>query len=45
MNALVYYISCGIYFYNRWFNGSSETTDLSFQATVLIGIIVILNRR
>jgi hypothetical protein len=44
VNILAFYISLILYIYQRW-NSNTEMINLSFQATVLLGIMTLLNRR
>lgn len=45
MNTLAFYICLGIYIYNNLLIGDTDMKTLSFQSSVLLGIIAILHRR
>ena len=46
MNTIAFYICLAFYVYhNNILNGNTDMKSLSFQSSVLLGIIALLNRR
>ena len=45
MNTIAFYICLGFYGYHNLLNGNTDMKSLSFQSSVLLGIIALLNRR
>lgn len=42
---VAFYISLSIYSYFNYLNGDTDMKLISFQSTVLLGILALLNRR
>ena len=45
MNTIAFYICLGFYIYHNLLTGNTDMKLISFQSSVLVGIIALLNRR